>query len=150
MRTTDVVRIRSRKANAWAIAFAVILASCSSDPSAPADRSPGAAGDTAASSVAAKSVQPEVTKIADLFPPGDGKDLVLKSCSGCHSVACATIGQRPAARWTSLKTSHRDKVPNLSGKDLDVLFAYLSENFNDAKPEPKVPAHFLEGGCTPF
>jgi hypothetical protein len=30
------------------------------------------------------------------------------------------------------------------------MFEYLAANFNAAKPEPKVPPRFLEGGCTPF
>jgi hypothetical protein len=34
--------------------------------------------------------------------------------------------------------------------DLDTVFAYLKTNFNDGKPEPKVPPALLEGGCTPF
>ena len=36
------------------------------------------------------------------------------------------------------------------GLGLDAIFGYLAANFNDTKPEPKVPARFMEGGCTPF
>jgi hypothetical protein len=76
--------------------------------------------------------------------------LVLESCGGCHAVACSAVGQRTPARWNNLKEDHRDKVANLSEEDLETTFAYLKEHFNDSQPEPRVPAYFLESGCTPF
>ena len=85
--------------------------------------------------------------IADLFPPGAGREAVLNTCGSCHNLACSTIGQRTAARWDALKESHKEKV---SDADVDATFAYLKANFNDSKPEPKVPPKFLAGGCTPF
>jgi len=72
---------------------------------------------------------------------------VLNNCAQCHNLACSLIGQRGAARWDNLEKSHADRV---TGVDLDALFGYLKANFSDAQPEPKVPARFLEGGCTPF
>ncbi len=71
----------------------------------------------------------------------------MDNCATCHNVACSAIGQRTPDRWNALRESHRDKV---TGADLDTIFAYLSVNFDDTKPEPRVPPVFLEGGCTPF
>ena len=88
--------------------------------------------------------------LTDIFPEGLGRPLVLDSCGACHAAACAAIGQRTQARWASLKEDHRDKLSDMNDADYVVLFAYLSENFNDAKPEPVVPPQFLAGGCTPF
>lgn len=88
--------------------------------------------------------------IADIFPEGLGQTLVLDTCGACHAAACSAIGQRTQARWANLKEDHRDKVSDMSDEDYTVLFAYLSENFNDTKPEPVVPPQFLEGGFTPF
>jgi hypothetical protein len=82
-----------------------------------------------------------------LFPPGNGRDLVLANCTSCHSVACSVIGQRTPERWAALEEQHRDRI---SGVDLKLLFGYLQTNFDSSRPEPKVPAKFLEGGCTPF
>ena len=90
------------------------------------------------------------TSLGDIFPAGLGRPMVMDTCGACHSAACSAIGQRTLARWESLKEDHRDKVSDMSDEDYNVLFAYLSENFNDAKPEPVVPPQFLEGGCTPF
>ena len=88
--------------------------------------------------------------VADLFPEGSGRLLVLEACGSCHAVACSAIGQRTMARWDNLKEDHRDKVPGMSEEDLETLFAYLKEHFDDSKPAPAVPAHFLAEGCTPF
>jgi cytochrome c5 len=100
---------------------------------------------TPAASQAASTPAPAT--VADIFPPGAGRDLVLNNCGTCHNTACSAIGQRTNARWDSLKESHVEKV---SGADLNVMFEYLKANFNDSKPEPNVPPSFLKGGCTPF
>ena len=70
----------------------------------------------------------------------------MNNCASCHNVACSAIGQRTPERWDSLKEAHKEQV---SGADVDAIFAYLKANFDSSKPEPKVPPQFLEGGCTP-
>ena len=103
---------------------------------------------SAASSAPAAEAVPAAApaSLGDLFPPGDGRDAVLQNCSGCHSVACAVIGQRTKDRWDGLKISHNDRVPD---PDLSAAFSYLKAHFDDTKPEPKVPPDFMAGGCTP-
>ena len=102
--------------------------------------------DSSETASATRPAAGDVATVADLFPPGPGRDQVLNNCGSCHNLACATIGQRPAARWDALKESHQDKV----AEGLDAMFAYLKMNFDESKPEPAVPSRFLEGGCTPF
>lgn len=101
-----------------------------------------------ASSASAASTQPET--VGDLFPEGEGRELVLLNCASCHAVACAVMGQRTAARWNGLKEGHADRLPTLAEGELDRMFAYLQGHFNDGQPEPSVPAAFLTAGCTPF
>lgn len=101
----------------------------------------------AVASAAADGALPLPKTVADLFPPGAGREPVLNNCGSCHNLACSTIGQRTAARWDALKQSHEEKVADA---DLGAAFSYLKANFNDSAPEPKVPPKFLEGGCTPF
>jgi len=96
---------------------------------------------------AASAAASEPKTVADIFPPGEGRDRVLNSCGNCHNVACTAIGQRNAQRWDSLRDGHKE---HMQGADLNVIFAYLKENFDDRKPAPNVPPRFLEGGCTPF
>lgn len=80
----------------------------------------------------------------DYFPKGAGRELVLRDCTTCHSFAPVIMGQRPKARWQSLKEDHRDKASGVTPADYDVIFAYLMENFDDTKPEPKLPEWFLQ------
>ena len=109
-----------------------------SKPAASSASVPAAASGAAAS---------EPKSVADIFPPGAGRERVLNSCGNCHNVACAAIGQRNALRWDALRDGHKE---HMQGADLSVVFAYLKENFDDRKPAPVVPPRFLEGGCTPF
>jgi hypothetical protein len=112
-------------------------------PAAPAAARPA----TSAQAAAPSGSSAEPANVAEIFPPGPGRDTVLNSCGSCHNLACSAIGQRPAARWDALRESHKDKIPDA---DASAAFAYLKSHFNDANPEPKVPAKFLQGGCTPF
>lgn len=124
------------------IAVTLFMAGCGG-ASGPAEQEAEQASESAPVVAAAAS-------LTDIFPEGLGRSMVLDSCGACHAAACAAIGQRTQARWASLKQDHRDKLPDMNDADYEVLFAYLSENFNDANPEPAIPPQFLEGGCTPF
>lgn len=121
--------------------FAVACGGGGSDTPTEAPAAESAPAASAAPAAAAPAT------VADIFPEGPAKSQVLNNCASCHSVACAAIGQRSIERWESLRESHRE---NVSGADLDLIFAYLSEHFGPDDPEPNVPAAFLEGGCTPF
>jgi cytochrome c5 len=112
---------------------------------APAAQTGGAQAAATPSPAAAAAGEP--ANVADIFPPGPGRETVLNSCGSCHNLACSAIGQRTAARWDSLLDSHKDKIPDA---DARAAFTYLKSHFNEANPEPKVPAKFLQGGCTPF
>ena len=94
------------------------------------------------------AAQPQT--IAEIFPAGEGRDIVLNNCASCHAVACAAIGQRPVPRWEELREAHAEHVPSLSAEQRQTAFAYLAEHFSAEDPEPNVPPQFLERGCTPF
>ena len=106
--------------------------------------SPAGATTGADSSGGAPAAAPAT--LGDLFPYGEGRDAVLNNCSACHSVACSVIGQRSRARWDGLRELHGDRVADA---ELHAAFEYLKANFDDSKPEPKVPPEFMVGGCTP-
>jgi mono/diheme cytochrome c family protein len=123
------------------------------DGGAPATQDPGAP--PASTPAATAQAGPEVPgngprTVADLFPEGEGRQIVLNNCASCHAVACAAMGQRPSSRWNDLREAHREHVPSLSEEELQTAFAYLQTHFNDQQPEPYIPPHFLERGCTPF
>jgi cytochrome c5 len=115
--------------------------------SSQAQSSTPAAKPGAPAAPAAAPAGPEPANVAEIFPAGEGRDVVMNNCSSCHNLACSAIGQRTAARWDSLRESHKDKITDA---DAAAAFSYLKSHFNDANPEPKVPPKFLQGGCTPF
>jgi cytochrome c5 len=126
----------------------LLLAACGKSTSTSADSAQTAA------SKPAESQQPVSTgksfSVASIFPPGAGRESVLSSCGSCHPVVCAARGQRTAERWENIKKDHKDKLTGSSAADLNAMFSYLKENFNDSKPEPQIPAELLQQGCTPF
>ena len=83
-----------------------------------------------------------------ILPPGKEQGLVLSTCGSCHSFVCVVIGQRPLEHWESVKGIHRGYVMGFAEEDYNQLFAYLSENFNDSKPEPDLPELLQQQGCT--
>lgn len=110
-----------------------------------------AADDVRASRTILAQAAPKSGTLPQILPPGTGQTLLLQNCSSCHSAVCAVKGQRPAGRWAGLKEDHKDKVTGLSDTDMNTLFAYLAENFNDTKPEPKLPPELAQqGSCTPY
>ena len=89
--------------------------------------------------------------LMDILPAGKGLPLLLENCGACHSTACAVKGQRSKGRWSSLKRDHQERVAGMSDEEFATLFNYLSENFSDSKPEPKLtPEMAAMASCTPF
>ena len=134
MRTTD-----------WAIAALVfVLCGCGGGTSTPVSGSSPAAKEAPATPAGA------AFNVGSIFPPGEGRDLVLSTCSSCHSVTCSARGQRTAEQWEGIRKSHQDKLTGQPVVSVETMFSYLKANFNETKPEPKVPAELAEQGCTPF
>ncbi len=119
----------------WTMTMLAGLAvACGGGAPSPESAAPAASSASPPSPAPAAAAAKAPETVADLFPPGPGRDLVLNNCTSCHSAACSVIGQRTADRWEALKTSHADRVG--SPGDLDTLFNYLKTHFSDAQPEP--------------
>jgi hypothetical protein len=134
------------------IAGGVLLAACgqsspTSAGAASADSQPAAAKAAPATEAAGAA---KVQSVGDLFPPGPGRTQVLDTCGSCHPVACSARGQRTPQQWDKIGETHKDKLTGVSDADYKALFAYLKANFNETKPEPEIPAEFLEPSCTPY
>lgn len=135
----------------FAVVGILALAGCGDAEEADVDSTPVAAGAGSSEVAAAPEVPADApATIAELFPEGEGRQIVLANCASCHAVACAAIGRRPTNRWEDLKLAHAEHVPSLSEEEREAAFTYLAANFSDQQPEPYVPAEFLERGCTPF
>jgi len=120
----------------------VMPAGCGKSASPPAEAS--------AAAPAARAEPAKRFNTGSIFPEGPGRELVVNNCGSCHSLVCAALGQRTAARWESIREDHRDKLTATRAADLKLMFSYLAANFNETKPEPQVPAAMLQQGCTPF
>ncbi len=125
----------------------LVFAACGGGADAPKPESAAPAPASAPASTPAAAPAAEYKTVADIFPEGPEKALVLNNCASCHNVACSAMGQRTDDRWNSLKEAHKERV---SGADVDAIFKYLQTSFGGGKPEVKIPPAFLEGGCTPF
>ena len=141
------------------IVFSVLLGGCGDGGAATADRAADAPAVTTAAPEPGSSAGPaglgvaqqvEYRTVADLFPEGEGRTLVMNNCATCHAVACAAMGQRSEGRWRELDAAHAAHLPGLPDEQRRLIFAYLSSNFGEAQPEPAIPAAFLDRGCTPF
>ena len=79
-----------------------------------------------------------------IFPPGEGRDLVLSNCVACHRFARIVLPQRTPEAWRYVRQQIRPIMPNVSDADADALFGYLETHFNDSRPPPQLPDWFLE------
>lgn len=87
--------------------------------------------------------------VEEIFPDVGRRGLVLNNCASCHAVACVTLGQRTAEEWAAVEATHRDAIPGMSLEDFGKAFDYLKRHFNDTRPEPDIPAEWLNGDCAP-
>ncbi len=78
-----------------------------------------------------------------IFPPDPEREVVLYTCTACHTFVRIVLGQRNLERWEAVKNQHRLRVRSLSNSDFDALFAYLEANFNETKPVPTLPDWLL-------
>ena len=136
---------------ATVLAGAMIMACAEAAAPRPAGAAVAIPSSDAGSADAVRAeAESEYRTVADLFPEGPGRALVLDTCGACHAVACSAIGQRTLARWDNLHADHRDKASGTSEEDLTTVFTYLKASFSEDQPELRVPPRFLEAGCTPF
>jgi hypothetical protein len=128
-----------------------LIAACggSGDPAQAPAATPAAAQPQPTPATAAIGAA-KALNVGDLFPPGAGRDQVMDTCGTCHPVACSARGQRTADQWDHIRETHKDRLTAVSAENLNTLYAYLKANFNDTKPEPQIPAEFIQQGCTPF
>jgi mono/diheme cytochrome c family protein len=79
-----------------------------------------------------------------IFPPGDGRDLVLNNCLACHGFVRFVLLQRTREQWAYVRRVMRPLVGHLDEPEADALFGYLERHFNDSRPVPDVPDWFLK------
>jgi hypothetical protein len=65
----------------------------------------------------------------DGLPEGPGKELILRSCTMCHSAAQIVYKPRAPDDWTDLIGKMVDRGAALTPEEQDAVYAYLVKNF---------------------
>lgn len=143
---SDGTPTRSRR---WPLLLAALLAvplaagACGGDgaPSGDggSDADPRAEAATDASGGGQYTVDME-----EIFPPGEGRDLVLNNCQNCHTWVPIVVLQMNEQEWDRWARDHRGRVEALTDEEFAALLAYLKENFNPETPVPDLPPALLE------
>ncbi len=79
-----------------------------------------------------------------IFPPGEGRDLVLNNCQGCHVWVPIVILQMDESQWYRNSLDHRERVEGVSDEEFEVLYDYLVSTFTPDRPVPELPESLLE------
>lgn len=73
---------------------------------------------------------------ADILPPGIGRELVLSTCSACHSIRL--VAQQRLSRETWDETLDwmisEQGMPRLGTRDRQLILRYLSTHLNSSVP----------------
>src|SRR5581483_7265155 len=92
----------------------------------------------AATSVQARQVG-STEPMAELLPDGQGKEIVLTTCTKCHNIDRIVHGHRYQDQWQSLVKQMISNGAALNEDDMPVLVDYLAKNFPGvARPEAAV------------
>jgi mono/diheme cytochrome c family protein len=86
----------------------------------------------------------EKVNMDEVFPPDDGRDLVLNNCVNCHTIVPIALARKTPDEWVSHRTQHRQRVGGLSDADADRLWGYLTRNFAPGRPIPQLPEDLLQ------
>jgi competence protein ComEA len=72
------------------------------------------------------------------LPPGEGRELLLKTCVGCHQITVVTSQHRSESKWTDTIVEMRNRGANGSDEDMEQIIHYLTANFGPESAPAKV------------
>jgi len=67
------------------------------------------------------------------LPPGDGRDLMIRVCSQCHSPDVAADQQLDQAGWKTLVEQMASRGASATEEEFDQIVGYLAKAFPAAK-----------------
>lgn len=77
---------------------------------------------------------------AELLPAGEGRALVVQTCSMCHSLEVVSQQRLDANGWADLVQMMRDRGAQGSDDDMAHIVTYLAGAFPAAGPAAAAPA----------
>jgi hypothetical protein len=123
-------------------------AATAAQPPAPTTTPPPAATATTAATQAAAGpteYKQSTVNLEEIFPPPkEMRDLVMGTCTNCHTFVPIVVLQFDKNLWEQNKQFHKAYVTNISEKERDALYDYLVKNFNPSRPVPELPPELLE------
>lgn len=119
-------------------------------PRASTDKSTGMTTPTPAAPTTVSG--PERVNLDEIFPPGEGQDLVLKTCLTCHEVFTFGVARKTRVAWLNNKASHIKEFTRLSDEarptdaEVETIYEYLVADFNLDRPLSKqLPPSYVCG-----
>jgi Helix-hairpin-helix motif len=68
------------------------------------------------------------------LPPGEGRDIVVSRCSGCHDLRGTVQLRKPAAGWEAIVLDMGARGAPLTLEEIDPIVKYLSTAFGPNAP----------------
>jgi hypothetical protein len=90
------------------------------------------------------SAGPITVDLDKIFPPGEGRELVLSNCTNCHVFTPIVILQMSENEWRRNSVHHREWLLGVSDEDYATLYAYVIEHFGPDDPVPELPQALLD------
>lgn len=72
---------------------------------------------------------------AELLPPGDGRELVLSSCTSCHNLKSVVDTRKSRESWAKSVNDMIQRGAPVFPEEIEPMTAYLSRAFGAAVPK---------------
>jgi mono/diheme cytochrome c family protein len=109
----------------------LVMAACSSTSAAPATGGQTSSGATR-------------VNIDEIFPPDEGRDIILQNCVNCHTIAPIALARMTSGEWSRHRLDHRQRVSGISDAEADLVWAYLAKHLGPDRPIPQLPKELLD------
>lgn len=73
------------------------------------------------------------------LPPGNGKVIVQRTCTGCHALKVVTSKRASRTQWSQLVNQMVSRGADLEDEEIEVVIDYLAKNFPPGKPPSEPP-----------
>ena len=62
-------------------------------------------------------------------PPGEGLDLIQRSCVSCHDIYMITTKRKTPQEWSTIVGLMADRGADVTPEEMQIIADYLSKNF---------------------
>jgi competence ComEA-like helix-hairpin-helix protein len=76
--------------------------------------------------------------VADDFPEGDGKALIMRSCGNCHPTDQIARQRKTEDQWQATVVRMQGRGASVSSPEADVVIKYLAKNFLKVEDTSKI------------